>query len=93
MIIKPIMWIALFLVLNVGVVTLSSAGNAGENKNSNATSSHKKATEKNGAQWSADPERGWVRADKRRQSSDSDRVPRDNRYDGKQKSKGKANKS
>ena len=81
------------MVLNVEVLAPASVANAGEKKNSNATSSDKKATEKNGAQWSADPERGWVRADKRRQSSDSDRVPRDNRYDGKQKSKGKANKS
>jgi hypothetical protein len=90
---KPIIWIALFMVLNVGILAPASVANASEKKNSNATSSHKKATEKNGAQWSADPERGWVRADKRRQSSDSDRVPRDNRYDSKQKSKGKANKS
>jgi hypothetical protein len=81
------------MVLNVGVSAPASAANAGQKKNSNATSSHKKATEKNGAQWSADPERGWVRADRRRQSSDSDRVPGDNRYNSKQKSKDKANKS
>ena len=90
---KPIMWIALFMVLSVGILAPASVANAGEKKNSNATFSDKKATEKNGAQWSADPERGWVRADKRRQSSDSDRVPGDNRYDSKQKSKDKANKS
>jgi len=81
------------MVLNVGVLAPASAANAGQKKNSSAASSNKKAMEKNDAQWSADPERGWVRADKRRQSSDSDRVPDDNRYDGKQKSKGKANKS
>ena len=93
MIIKPIMWIALFLVLNVGVVTLPSAGNAGENRNSKETSSRKKITERNDAQWSADPKRGWVRVDEQRKSRDSDRAPIGaDRYDGKQKSKGKANK-
>jgi hypothetical protein len=49
--------------------------------------------EKNDAQWSADPERGWVRADERRKSSDSDRAPVGAGYNSKQKSKGKANKS
>ena len=90
---KPIRLIALFLVLNVGVVTLSSAGNAGENKNSKETSSHKKIPEKNDAQWSADPKRGWVRVDERRKSRDSDRAPVGAGYNSKQKSKGKANKS
>jgi hypothetical protein len=90
---KPIIWIALFMVLNVGILVPASVATAGEKRNSNATSSHKKATEKNDAQWAADPKRGWVRTEERRQSNDSDRAPGDNRYDGKQKSKGKANKS
>jgi|KBSSwiStaDraftv2_1062776.scaffolds.fasta_scaffold574245_2 hypothetical protein len=81
------------MVLNVGVLAPASAANAGQKKNSSAASSNKKAMEKNDAQWSADPERGWVRADERRKSSDSDRAPVGAGYNSKQKSKGKANKS
>lgn len=41
------------------------------------------------AQWSADPERGWVRADERRRSHEQSEPP-EKRSNGQQKGKGKS---
>jgi len=91
---KIITYMVLFMVLNVAVAGLSSSVNAGQGKNSSASNMSKKSSSNSNTQWSADPERGWVRADERRKSSDSGKVPVGaGQNNGKQKSKGKANKS
>lgn len=70
---KTITYMVLFMVLNVAVAGLSSSVNAGQSKNSSASNMSKKSSSNSNTQWSADPVRGWVRADERRKAQEQTR--------------------
>lgn len=72
----------------------AGAGKGGANQRGGKAGEHRsgKASENSNAQWSADPDRGWVRANERR-SRDNDPAERGKQNNGKQKGKGKAKKS
>ena len=92
---------SVLVVLNALILNFSSLGiGAGQSKNSNShgggqAPAHvgKKGSANNNAQWSADPERGWVRADERQKLNDPGRLSLGSAQNNdKQKVKGKANK-
>ena len=89
------------LTLNaLWVMTISTALAAGAGKNVISRSGGKaaeqmsaKGSANTNAQWSADPERGWVRADERHELAEKDGTPRGTSHgNGKQKNKGKPSK-
>ena len=93
---KPNKYLAVFSLLNLLAFSLplSSAnagqGEKGSNKGGQASShmSSKGSTNSN-AQWSADPERGWVRADERQQHKDESQATSKSKQNrGKQKVNG-----
>ncbi len=74
----------------------AGAGKGGTNQRGGKAGEHRsgKGSENSNAQWSADPERGWVRANERHRLHDNnDSAERGKQNNGKQKSKGKAKKS
>ena len=84
----------------VCALTISTAFAAGPGKNSSAHRGGKaaehmssKGSFNTNAQWSADPEKGWVRSDERHQRTEKDGATGGvSRGNGKQKGKGKPNK-
>ena len=78
-----------------GSALAAAAGKGGTNRGGTAAEHRSgKGSWNSNAQWSADPERGWVRANERRQTHDkSDPSERAKQNDGKQKAKGKTKKS
>jgi hypothetical protein len=89
---------ALLSVL-LGTWTQAAAAGAGKGANQRGGKASEHMSDKgalnNNSQWSADPERGWIRAEERHKIHDethgtTDRIKKDN---GKPKGKGKANKS
>jgi hypothetical protein len=92
---KPNQYVSVFLLLNALAfcLTHSSAhsGQAKKDAGRGQASSHmsSKGSASNNAQWSADPERGWVRADERRgQREESRPTSRTKKNGGKHKANG-----
>jgi hypothetical protein len=73
----------------------AGAGKGGANQRGGKAGEHRsgRASENSNAQWSADPDRGWVRANERRSRDNNDPAERGKQNNGKQKGKGKAKKS
>ena len=97
---KPNKYIAVFSLLNALAfcVTHASAnagqGDKGSQRGGQANSHISSKGSANSAQWSADPERGWVRADERQQRQDESQATgkfKQNR--GKQKANGAKEKT
>jgi hypothetical protein len=80
-----------FTILTVGA---ASAGKNDANQRGGKGAEHmsSKGSFNSNAQWSADPDKGWVRADERHKQHDKDN-PADQTKQRSGKSKGKANKS
>jgi hypothetical protein len=80
-----------FTILTVGA---ASAGKNDANQRSGKGAEHRssKGSFNSNAQWSADPDKGWVRADERHKQHDKDH-PRDDVRPKNGKAKGKTNKS
>jgi hypothetical protein len=75
---KPNQYVSVFLLLNALVFCLThSPAHSGQAKNDagrgGQTNSHMSGAASNNARWSADPERGWVRADERREQREESR--------------------
>jgi len=93
---KPKKYLAVLSVLSILAFSLTHASaNAGQDdKGSNRggqANSHmsSKGSANSNAQWSADPERGWVRADERQQRQDeSQAMSKSKQNRGKQKANG-----
>ena len=98
---KPNKYLAVFSLLNLLAFSLThSSANAGQSdKGSNRggqASSHmsSKGSANSNAQWSADPERGWVRADERQQRQHESQVTGKSKQNrGKQKTSGAKEKT
>jgi hypothetical protein len=91
--------IAVITVNAVCAMAISTAFAAGSGKNSvnhrggkAAEHMSSKGSANTNAQWSADPEKGWVRADERHELAEKNRTPGGTGHSGKQKGKGKADK-
>jgi hypothetical protein len=82
----------LFIALNIAALGVTGSTEAAQSK-SGVVRGQKRSSAKNNSQWSADPELGWVRADERQKSQDSDRAIRDAQSNRKTKGKSKGNKS
>ena len=90
---KPNKYIAVFSLLNALAFCLTQAsGNAGQgdkgSQRGGQANSHmsSKGSANSNAQWSADPERGWVRADERQQRQDESQATSKSKHNrGKQK--------
>jgi hypothetical protein len=92
---KPNKYIAVFSLLNALAFCLTHASaTAGQDKNSQRGGQAKSHLSSNGiantnSQWSADPERGWVRAEERHQrKEESDDTNTVKKNGGKHKAKG-----
>ena len=73
-------------LVNAGTANAASAGNNSEQRSGKAAAHMStKGSVNTNAQWSADPERGWVRADERRKQHEKGSAAND----GKQRGKGK----
>jgi hypothetical protein len=73
-------------LVNAGTANAASAGNNSEQRNGKAAAHMStKGSVNTNTQWSADPERGWVRADERRKQDEKGSAAND----GKQRAKGK----
>jgi len=98
---KPNKYLAVFALLNLlAFSSTDSSANAGQgDKGSNRggqANSHmsSKGSANSNAQWSADPERGWVRADERQQrQDDSQATSKFKQNRGKQKANGTKEKT
>src|SRR5262245_12458635 len=98
---KPNKYLAVFAFLNLLAFSLAhSTANAGQgNKGSNRggqANSHMsdKGSANSNAQWWADPERGWVRADERQQRQDESQATSKSKQNrGKQKANGAKEKT
>ena len=98
---KPNKYLAVFALLNLLAFSLTRAsanagqGDKGSNRGGQASShmSSKGAANSN-AQWSADPERGWVRAEERQLHQDESQATRKSKENrGKQKANGAKEKN
>jgi hypothetical protein len=77
--------IILSTLFSTGPANVASAGNSSEQRSGKATPHMStKGSINTNAQWSADPEKGWVRADERRKQHEKGSTA-----NGKQKGKGK----
>ena len=98
---KPNKYIAVFSLLNALTFCIThSAANAGQgdkgSQRGGQAKSHmsSKGAANTNAQWSADPERGWVRAEERHErSGESDETNTVKKNGGKHKAKGSRGKS
>lgn len=86
---KPNQYLSVFLLLNALTFCLThSPAHSGQAKkdagHSGKANSHmgSKNAANNNAQWSADPERGWVRADERRDQGEESRQASRNKKNG-----------
>ena len=85
---KPNKFIAVFSLLNALAFCLThSPAGAGQGDNGGQAKSHmsSKGAANTNAQWSADPERGWVRAEERHDRRESDETNAVKKNGGKQK--------
>jgi hypothetical protein len=89
---KPNQYVSVFLMLNALAFCLTHSpahsGQAKKDSGRGQANSHmsSKGTASNNAQWSADPERGWVRADERlKRREESDATSRTKKNGGKHK--------
>ena len=98
---KPKKYVAVFSLLNALAFCLThSAANAGQgdkgSQRGGQANSHmsSKGSSNSNAQWSADPERGWVRAEERQQRQDESReTSKAKKNGGKHNAKGAREKS
>lgn len=98
---KPNKYIAVFSLLNALAFCLTHASaNAGQGDKSSQRGSQanshmsSKGSANSNAQWSADPERGWVRADERQQRQGESQVTGKSKQNrGKQKANGAKEKT
>jgi hypothetical protein len=98
---KPNKYIAVFSLLNALTFCLTPAlANAGQGDKGSArggqANSHmsSKGSANSNAQWSADPERGWVRADERQERHDESQATGKSKQNrGKQKGNGAKEKT
>lgn len=98
---KPSRYVAVFFLLNaLTFCPMHSLAQAGEGNNrshrGDQPNSHKssKGSANSNAQWAADPERGWVRADERHQIQEQNQAKDKSKQDrGKHKAKGSKEKT
>jgi len=84
---------ALLLNLPASAVAAGSGKNGSSQRGGKAAEHSDKGTFNSNAQWSADPDKGWVRADERHKMHEKNGSPEEgHQHNGKSKSKGKANK-
>jgi hypothetical protein len=97
---RTTLYVAVFVLLNALVLSFSSSRvGAGQSKNSKtheagqaAAHMSKKGSANTNAQWSADPERGWVRANERHKMHEETHAPSGAKPNhGKQKDRVKGN--
>ena len=98
---KPNKYLAVFAFLNLLAFSLMHAsanagqGDKGSNRGGQASyHMSSKGSANSNAQWSADPERGWVRADERQQRPDESQATSKSKQNrGKQKANGAKEKT
>ena len=98
---KPNKYLAVFSLLSILAFSLAHAsanagqGDKGSNRGGQARSHmSSKGSANSNAQWSADPERGWVRADERQQREDESQATSKSKQNrGKQKANGAKEKT
>jgi hypothetical protein len=98
---KPNKYIAVFALLNaLAFCLMHASANAGQgdkgSQRGGQANSHmsSKGSANSNAQWSADPERGWVRADERQQRHDESPANGKSKHNrGKQKGNGAKEKT
>ena len=85
---------ALLLNLPASAVAAGSGKNGSSQRGGKAAEHMSdKGTFNSNAQWSADPDKGWVRRDERHKMHEKNASPEeDHQHNGKSKGKGKANK-
>ena len=83
-----IMLHALLLNLPASAVAAGSGKNGSSQRGGKAAEHSDKGTFNSNAQWSADPDKGWVRADERHKMHEKNGSPSDvNQHNGKSKGK------
>jgi len=82
------------LAFTISTVGAASAGKNDANQHGGKGAEHmsSKGSFNTNSQWSADPEKGWVRADERHKQHDKEDNPKDDARPKNGKPKGKANK-